>query len=709
MDEKKTSQCRICMSFCGIEATVHDGRVVKIEPDRQNPYNWRDFCVAGARADMVLYHPHRITRPMKRVGSRYVEASYDEALDDIAARIQALRAASGPDAVGAYLGNPFAFNTYAVMMALSLLTGLRTENLYYFGSVDENNLHVVSEAMYGSPTFFLVPDLDDCDCLLLIGANPAVSGMGWVGANPDGWKRYVKRSQEQGADLIVVDPVLSPSAAQARTHIAVRPGSDWALLLGVLQVTLKNGWTDAAALAIAHGAEHLQPLADLVSLDQLSRLCGVPVATIEDIARRFATARTAVCLTRTGVAQNENGTLGEWLGHVLNFVTGRLDRPGGHLCTYGVLPIAGVEGDMFGRRTGPSRVRGWPTVMGYRSVAELPEEIETPGPGQLRAMFLASGNPVVSGPQGMQLDTALAKLDLLVAVDLVQRESHRHAHWLIPGEHFLERDEFNPGASGTAERPFALYARAVVDRPPGVWPEWMFWKGLADRLGIALLGGLASTPGFHPESAVRAAVAQAGRLRWDDLMNAPHGLFFADKPYGQVPEVLKTADQKVHVAPQAFTDRLRIVLARSLAAEAATAGAARDADFPFSLVSRRKRNMMNSWLAETTGQMSSDFTGDIAEMNREDAHALGIVDGAPIAIESRVGRVVARARVSDRPAPGVVIMEHGWGSRVFDPTRGVAVALHGLNRNALVPNDVTDPLSGTCNLNGAHVRVRRAA
>ena len=478
MDETKLSQCRICVSFCGIEATVRDGRVVKIQPDKNHPYNWRDFCIAGARADMVLYHPQRILNPMKRVGDRYVEASYEEALDDIAARIRKTGAEFGPDAIGAYLGNPSAFNTYASMMSASFLTGLRTKNLYYFGSVDENNLHVVSEEMYGSPTFFLIPDLDQCDCLLLIGSNPAVSGMGWIGANPDGWKRYLKRCDEHGADLIVVDPVLSQSAAQAKSHVPVKPGADWALLLGILQVTLQRGWLNAEALAIANGAERLQPLAALASLDQLSRICGIPVATIEDIARRFSTARTAVCITRTGVAQNENGTLGEWLGHVLNFITGRLDRPGGNAYTYGVLDIGSAGGDMFGRTNAPSRVRGWQSVMGYRSVAEMADEIETPGLGQLRAMFMVAGNPVVSGPQGPLLDDALAKLDLLVAVDLVQRESHRHAHWLIPGEHFLERGEFGPGGSGTTKRPFALYAHAVVDRPSTVRPEWEFWTAL---------------------------------------------------------------------------------------------------------------------------------------------------------------------------------------------------------------------------------------
>ena len=114
---------------------------------------------------------------------------------------------------------------------------------------------------------------------------------------------------------------------------------------------------------------------------------------------------------------------------------------------------------------GQSRVRGLPAVAGYHALAELADEITTPGPGQIRAMIIDCGNPVVSGPNGAALDEALASLELLVAVDLVQRESHRHAHWLIPAAHWLERSDLMPLVSQLQDQPFAQYGRQAVEPP----------------------------------------------------------------------------------------------------------------------------------------------------------------------------------------------------------------------------------------------------
>ena len=125
-----------------------------------------------------------------------------------------------------------------------------------------------------------------------------------------------------------------------------------------------------------------------------------------------------------------------------------------------------------------SRVAGRPAIEGCHSLSELPGEIVTPGPGQIRALFIDHGNPVVSGPEGGVLDEALADLELLVAVDMVQRESHRHADWLIPGTHWLERDELAPHIAVTQELPFAQFAPQTVAPPPKVRPEMGLYDGL---------------------------------------------------------------------------------------------------------------------------------------------------------------------------------------------------------------------------------------
>lgn len=212
-----------------------------------------------------------------------------------------------------------------------------------------------------------------------------------------------------------------------------------------------------------------------------------------DVARRFATARTAFCAIATGVGQTRAGTIAEWLGMVLNIVTDRIDRPGGRRFERGLVDMARLFALMAPPAEHRTRLRGTPMVAGYHSLAELPDEITTPGRGQIRAVIIDAGNPVVSGPHGAALDAALEQLDLLVAVDLVQRESHRHAHWLIPGAHWLERAESNPILCGFQDEPFIQYWKAAVDPPAGVKEEWEFFSDLALALGRDLFGKWGST------------------------------------------------------------------------------------------------------------------------------------------------------------------------------------------------------------------------
>lgn len=164
--------CRYCLASCGVEVTVEAGRVVQISADKANPHSWADFCAKGRTAGQLVEHPRRITRPMRRMGDRYVEATWDEAIADIADRMSAIIAADGPDAVATYTGNPAGFSSSNILFLTGWLDAIGSFNRFYVGSVDQNAMHVVAEAMYGSQLFVPVSDVDNCDYFLLVGANP---------------------------------------------------------------------------------------------------------------------------------------------------------------------------------------------------------------------------------------------------------------------------------------------------------------------------------------------------------------------------------------------------------------------------------------------------------------------------------------------------------------------------------------------------------
>lgn len=711
--------CRICLSVCGLEVQTDGRKVHRILPDKTHPYSWRDFCAKGGSAQNLSEHPKRLKTPMKRMGDRYVAATYEEAITDIAARLNRIRREHGPHAIATYLGNPGAHNQPGTLAQNGFMKGLGSSNAFYVGSVDTNNYQLVMREMYGSDMAVLIPDVDHAKCFLFIGMNPSVSNMVWLDIVPDGWNR-VLAAQAKGADLIIVDPRATPSTRKANTHVVIKPGQDWALLLGIIKLVFANGWEHKEDCAAATGVEAIRELARAACLDDLSARCGVPVEQIQDVARRFATAETAVCVARTGVSQNRNGTVGEWLSHVLNLVSGRVDRKGGRFFHRGLfkdpLRLLNLMNDVMslqGKRL--SRVGQHRAIAGAYPMAIMADEILTPGAEQIRAMIVNSGNPVVSGADGARLDQAFGQLDLLVAIDFFQRESHRHAHWLIPGSHFLEREEFYAFFGGFFDRPFAQLGRKAVELPQGVRSEWDFFLDLALKMGVPFLG----IPGMNaivrasrriarltgnPRHAfnvrwVWAFIVKAFTpLRWKDLVNNPQGLVYGERRYGEFRAALQTKDRKIHAAPPQFVAALRQRLTE--------APPHADAAYPFRIVDQRRVSMMNSWLVETVKRMQ--VHGDYVEINPEDARALGIVDEQPVKLSSRTGNVVAKAKLSDEMAPGVVCLEHGWGSRVFDPVDNSPAEVRGVNRNLLIASDAIDELSGMPNLNGTAVSLEVA-
>lgn len=717
MSETVYTFCRICLASCGLEVTVEDNRVTKIAADKQNPHSWRDFCAKGRTAHRLVEHPRRILNPMRRVGDSYVETTWDEAIADIAARMNAAIEAGGPDAVGVYYGNPAGFSSSNVIFMNGWLDALGTQNRYAVGSVDQNAMHVVAEAMYGSMLMVPVSDVDNCDYFLLVGTNPAVSAWNWLETVPGGWRRALAR-QQQGATIVVVDPLRTESAEKADVHLAVRPGQDWALLLAMVKVILDERLEHRQDCAeLATGVGDLRALAADVDLDELAARCDVPRDQIERVARDFAAARGAMVVTRTGVSLHMAGTVAEWLGHVLNVITGRMDRPGGRRFEPGYVDAIRMSA-MVKAKPHYSRLLGREMVAGAHALSELPDEITTPGHGQIRALLINCGNPVISGPDGDKLDRALADLDLLVAIDFVQRESHRHAHWLLPAAHWLERNDLLAFTSNMHDEPYLQYGAKVVEPPPGVRQEWRIFTDLAIAMGRPLFGAkglngfikatraaarVTRRPAleFGPHWIDRLVVATSRkingrRIKWRDVISHPHGWVLGPREFGHFRDALRTDDKKVHAAPPEFVARARELLADPL--PAAPVG------YPFQLANRRHRHSMNSWLNDLPGLHPAGKGNDVI-IHPKDAADLGVGDGDLVRVFSPVGEVELTAVVNDRPRQGVIIIDHGWGSRVFDPRGQDAPVSYGANRNLLVEGAPVDPLSQTAALSSQYVGV----
>ena len=694
MDQRLTyTHCMICEQFCGLEVTAENDRIVSIRPDKQNPYSWRDFCVKAQRADAVVHHPNRLTTPMRKDGTRYVPASHEEAIDDIARRMRGLIARFGANAIAGYIGNPGGFNSGISMFHPAFLDGIGSHQQFSMYSIDTNAYHVVADRMFGLPWLPLIPDIDQTDCAVLIGTNPAISKLAWLGTVPDGWRRLQDRVR-QGAELIVIDPRRTETAAKASLHLAPRPETDWALLLAMAHFIVRNGWARQPERGSFTGFAEICRLANEAEPARLAAICDVPLAAIEDAARRFGTASRGYVMAATGPALGRSGTVAHWLAMVLNVVTGRIDAAGGRFMPNWPFSNAILSASAPLAPAVPSRVRGITPVVGCHSVAELADEILTPGEGQVRALIIAGGNPASSSADGNRLVEAMRGLDLLVALDLFQRESHRDAHWLIPGQHFLERDDFSAGWAHV-DRPFAMVTRKAVPSPGIVRPEWMFYRDLAAALGVPLFGGDAATA--SPSAVTAGMFAAGGQTTLDAVRAAPHGLAFGERTMGHLWNYLEETGRQVALAPEEFVEELALLLA----AGAPSVG-------KIQLVSRRRNNMMNSWLAETSGSLLDDETAGSIEINPADAAMLNLADGDHAEVSSVTASTTARVRISDAIRPGAAVMAQGWGTALYDPASGTEVFSKGVDRNKLVSDSDLDPFSGVPRLNGTPVRIARA-
>ncbi|MET0378116.1 MAG: molybdopterin-dependent oxidoreductase [Spongiibacteraceae bacterium] len=689
------THCLLCEQLCGISVSVKDGVIDAIHPDKKNRYTWRDFCVKAQRAGEVVHSPWRLQTPMRLHNGKHVPATYEEAVADISGRLRKILDAHGPNAVAGYIGNPGGFNFGTAAYHAGLLEALGSHQSFSMFSVDSNAYHIAAGKMFGMEWLALIPDIDATDCALLIGSNPAVSKLCWFGKVPNGWRR-LKNRIAAGADLIVVDPRKTETAERATLHLAPRPETDWALLLGVIKVIFANRWERLPPGKPVIGVAELQQLAANSSLDVLAAICDVPRSLIEETAKRFANAPRAFALAATGPGLGRNGSVSMWLSLALNVITDRIDRPGGRFMPNWPMSQAIYKAQVAPDSTIPSRVRGLPPVIGMHSVAELADEITTPGEGQVRALIIAGGNPVSSAADGTKLASAMQQLDLLVAIDLFKRDSQGQAHWIIPGEHFLERDELHVGVHALNDQPFIQSSRRVLPAPAGIRPEWTFYRDVAAALGIECFGGLIASPDQLSEM----LLGLDGKVTYDEIRRAEHGLFFGERTLGHLWNYFSQYGGAVNVCPADLSAHLLEELA-------SFASAPETNSHNYQIISRRRNGMMNGWLAETAGAVSPDNTPDTIEINCEDAVTEGIVTDALIRVESAIGSLDARALISEQVRAGTVVLVQGWGTGLYDPMSGEEVFRRGNERNKLVSDLDLDPFSGVARLNGTRVSLTR--
>ncbi|MCA9528862.1 MAG: molybdopterin-dependent oxidoreductase [Myxococcales bacterium] len=720
--------CTLCEAMCGLRIETRDEEVRDIRGDPDDPFSRGHVCPKAAALADLHTDPDRLRAPVRRTAGGWEAVPWEAALDEVADRLHATQTAHGLDAVAVYLGNPNVHNLGAMVFAPLILRGLRTKNRFSATSVDQLPHMLASYLMFGHQLLLPVPDIDRTDYALVLGANPIVSNGSLMSA--PGIRDRLSRVRARGGRIVVVDPRCSETARVADRHLFIRPGTDALFLLSLLEVVFERGARLGRLAPLCERLAELRAAAAAFPPERTAPHTGIAPDALRTVAAELLATRAALVYGRVGACTQEFGGLTAWLIDALDLVTGHLDEPGCMMFAKpAVDPLVELGGLGVGRgsyRRWHSRVRGLPEFGGELPVAALAEEVLTPGDGRVRALITMAGNPVLSTPNGRQLDRALRSLDFMVSVDCYVNETTRHAHLILPPVSPLERPHYDLALHLLAVRNTAKWSPPLFDPPAGSKDDWQIAIALHRRLmarrygrrsAEALKASLLERLG--PERVVdlglrlgpygRGCGALPSRRRRGlslrALRDAPHGVDLGPLVRalpGRLPKRPPLGPGKprryIDLAPQPMLDDLRRLAARypdGQRAEPTTV-----------LIGRRQLRSNNSWMHNSARLMRGADRCTLL-VHPDDAAPLGLNDADAVEIRSRVGAVVAPVQITRDIMPGVVSLPHGFGHERDGARLRVARAHAGVSVNDLTDDAMVDALSGNAALSGVPVEVRR--
>ncbi|MCE3203972.1 sulfite reductase subunit alpha [Paenibacillus sonchi] len=713
---KVKSVCPYCGVGCGIILEVSGNRVVSITGDKEHPANFGRLCTKGSTAAAALTESGRMEYAYKRQdrGAEPERVKIDEAIRDTAQRLRAILEEHGPDALSVYVSGQMSLE--AQYLINKLAKGfIRTPNIESNSRLcmaGAGNGYKLSLGADGPPGSY--QDMDKTDLFFVIGANMA-------DCHPILFLRMMDRVKA-GAKLIVVDPRRTATADKADLFMQIRPGTDLALLNGLLHLLVKNGHTDPAFIArFTSGFEGMEAFLEDYPPDKVSEITGIPEADIRQAAGWIGGAPEWMSCWTMGLNQSIHGT---WHTNAicnLHLATGAICRPGS-----GPFSLTGQPNAMGGREMGYMG----PGLPGQRSLVseadrsfieklwEIPQGtlrtdasggtismFESMIAGRIKACWIICTNPVATVPNRKKVIAALEAAELVITQDsFLDTETNRYADILLPGALWAEGE----GVMINSERNLTLMQQAV--EPPGeAMPDWQLIARVAAEMGYAEAFAYQSSAevyaeiqqAWNPKTGYDLRGATYARLRetpvqWPSAPDQPNdrnpirylnrkgGTAFNEPADGSVPDIVFPTDSGKAV----FWARPYMPPAEMP-----------DSDYPFVLNSGR---LQHQWHTLTkTGKvpkLNKLNPGPFVEIHPEDAEVLGIKDRQPVELRSRRGQAVLPAVLSDRVRPGNCFAPFHWND-VF----GAQLAVND------VTNDAVDPLSLQPELKFCSVSLVKAA
>jgi anaerobic selenocysteine-containing dehydrogenase len=633
--------CNLNSTGCRINVEVDNGRIVKVEPNPDDVA--ADLCTRTEGLIEWEYSKERLSKPLKREASGWKEITWDEALDFIAEKLTEIKKQYGARAVVVNTGQGLVRNVDR-RAAKRFARAFETPNFTSGDSFCFWSRAVGHTIAFGINDSMANTDFEYSECIFVIGHNPSESGRQS--------ERRIMAAKARGAKLIVVDPRKIPLAKEADIYTTIRPGTDCALILSMLNVIISEKLYDKEFVAKwTHGFDEFAEHVKAYLPEKVAKVTWVPAETIRAMARMYAQNHPAAMSSGVAIDHCTCGAQSNWALAIMVAICGNYETDGGNF------PVVRLIDQRNADQYEPEASIGYQypvfsKVCGESTIVPLADAVLNGKPYPVKALLVQSANPALTFPNSNKSQLTFRSLDLLVVMDLFMTETAKLADIVLPSANCLEVKQLRE--LGTFPPSFSL-AVNVIEPEPDRWPLWKFWTELGKKLG------------YHEAFPWNTA---------DEYFNyylKPHDLSMKDfegpnvvyevhpKDWSYRTNGFKTRSGKVELYSE-YMESLGYDPMPTFRepAEGWVTQPELSAKFPLIMITGSRNRLYHHTQYRNLPSVLRHYPEPLVEINTGTAQKLGITSGDMVTVESPRGSIRMKADVTDNIHPDIISVPHGW-------------------------------------------------